>query len=137
MITELKGIHAITLEEVKRETEKDELLQKIIHAVKSNGTLKKDLDMDVYANVISELSVINCLLLRGERFVMPEKLQKKVVDAAHEGHQGITKTLSSRNNTDLTNATQDDATSRRNHGKSCCRFLWAVAQSRIVTVSYL
>ena len=39
MITELKGIHAIMLE-VKRETEKDELLQKVIHAVKSNETLK-------------------------------------------------------------------------------------------------
>ena len=94
MITELKDIHAITLEEVKREREKDELLQKVIHAVKSNGTLKKDLDIDAYANVISELSVINGLLLRGERWVMPEKLQKKVVDAAHEGHQGITKTKS-------------------------------------------
>ena len=71
-----------------------ELLQKVIHAVKSSGTLKKDLDMDAYANVISELSVINGLLLRGERLVMPEKLQKKVVDAAHEGYQGITKTKS-------------------------------------------
>ena len=50
--------------------------------------------MGAYANVISELSVINGLLLRGERLVMPEKLQKKVVDAAHEGHQGITKTKS-------------------------------------------
>ena len=78
MITELKGIDAITLEEVKRETEKDELLQKLIRAAKSNGALKKDLDMDAYANVISELSVINGLLLRGERLVMPEKLQKKL-----------------------------------------------------------
>ena len=94
MINELKGIDAITIEEVKRETEKDELLQKVIHAVKSNGTLKKDLDLDAYANVISELSVINGLLLRGKRLVMPKKKQKKVVDAAQEGHQGITKTKS-------------------------------------------
>ena len=108
MITELKGIHAITLE-VEREMEKDELLQKVIHAVKSNETLKKDLDMDAYANVISELSVINGLLLRGERLVMP----------------------------DLANDFQDDTTTTRNHGKSCCRFLWAVAHRRILTVIYL
>ena len=39
-----------------------------------------------------ELSVINGLLLRGERLVISKKLQQKVDDAAYEGHQGITKT---------------------------------------------
>jgi hypothetical protein len=43
---------------------------------------------------MSELSVIDGVLLRGERLVVPKKLQEKVVEIAHEGHQGITKTKS-------------------------------------------
>ena len=50
--------------------------------------------VQAYASVMSELSVIDGVLLRGERLVVPKKLQEKVVEIAHEGHQGITKTKS-------------------------------------------
>ena len=63
-------------------------------AVKTDEIGAKDPDMKPYTSLISELSVINGLLLRGERLVIPKKLQKKIVDAVHEGHQGITKTKS-------------------------------------------
>jgi hypothetical protein len=46
------------------------------------------------ASVMSALSVIDGVLLRGERLVVPKKLQEKVVEIAHEGYQGITKTKS-------------------------------------------
>ena len=38
-----------------------------------------------------ELTVISdhCLLLKGNRIVIPEKLQRSVLDLAHSGHQGI------------------------------------------------
>lgn len=35
------------------------------------------------------------ILLRGSRLVIPSSLQRKIVDIAHEGHQGIVKTKQS------------------------------------------
>ncbi len=87
-----KNMKAMTLDDVKLETQEDEVLQKIMHAVTTQQTLGKELEVQAYASVMSELSVIDGVLLRGERLVVPRKLQEKVVQIAHEGHQGITKT---------------------------------------------
>lgn len=92
MVTEPKKIKATTLEEVTRETEEVELLKRVMHAVTTKETPGKNPDIQSYTNVMPELYVINGLLLIGERLVIPRNLQQKVVDAAHEGHQGITKT---------------------------------------------
>ena len=45
-----------------------------------------------YKAVRNELSVLGKLVLRGTRLLIPEKLLDRVVDLAHEGHQGLTKT---------------------------------------------
>ena len=45
-----------------------------------------------YKAVRNELSVLGKLVLRGPRLLIPEKLRDRVVDLAHEGHQGLTKT---------------------------------------------
>ncbi len=87
-----KNMKAMTLDDVKLETQEDEVLQKIMHAVTTQQTLGKELEVQAYASVMSELSVIDGVLLRGKRLVVPRKLQEKVVQIAHEGHQGITKT---------------------------------------------
>ena len=42
--------------------------------------------------VRNELSIIGKLVLRGTRLLIPAKLRNRVVDLAHEGHQGLTKT---------------------------------------------
>ena len=95
MVTELEGTEATTLEEVKHETEKvSYCMQKINNAVKTNEPYEKDSHVEAYVSVISEFWVINGLLLRGERLVIPKSLRQRVVDAAHEEHQGITKTKS-------------------------------------------
>lgn len=67
-VTELKKIKATTIE-VRRETEEDELLKRVMHAVTTSTkkTPGKDPDMQSYVSVMAELSVINGLLLRGER----------------------------------------------------------------------
>ena len=39
-----------------------------------------------------ELAVVDGLVLRGDRIVVPNTLQNKIVKIAHEGHLGITKT---------------------------------------------
>lgn len=93
----------ISLEEVKMATKEDKTLQTVMLALldnqwnshrKTNG-----IDLDTFDRlqlVQGELSVAlgNDLLLRGTRLVIPAKLQSKMVDLAHIGHQGMVKTKS-------------------------------------------
>ena len=93
---------AIDLEEVKRETLNDHTLQRVIESIRNNNWHHKDsqdikLDNKVFKSfqtVKDELSVNaeGNLVLRGTRLVMPESLQNRSVDIAHEGHQGMAKT---------------------------------------------
>ena len=49
----------------------------------------------IFANVRDELtSVDGKFVLRGNRIVIPDALQKRVVELVHEGHQGLVKTRS-------------------------------------------
>ena len=43
-------------------------------------------------HVKNELCTYGELLLRGSRLVIPQKLRPRVLELAHEGHQGIVKT---------------------------------------------
>ena len=45
-----------------------------------------------YKAIRSELSILGKLVLRGTRLLIPAKLRDRVVDLAHKGHQGLTKT---------------------------------------------
>ena len=68
----------------------DEILQ-VMRSVKLQEPLGKEAEVQAYASVMSELSVIDGVLLRGERLVVPNKLQENVVEIAHEGHVMKTK----------------------------------------------
>ena len=48
--------------------------------------------MKAYSNVFDELAVVDGLVLRGERIVVPRELRETIVTIAHEGHQGIVRT---------------------------------------------
>ena len=49
-------------------------------------------EMSIYGKLSSELSVTeNGILLRGHRIVIPVTMRHKVVQIAHEGHQGWVK----------------------------------------------
>ena len=41
---------------------------------------------------MNELAVVDGFALRGERIVVPQELQERMVKFAHEGHQGIVRT---------------------------------------------
>ncbi|XP_044163820.1 uncharacterized protein K02A2.6-like [Acropora millepora] len=47
-----------------------------------------------YTCIKNELCTIGKLVMRGDRIVIPNTLRKRVLEAAHEGHQGIVKTKS-------------------------------------------
>ena len=83
---------AISIEEIRQATSKDKVLQKVFQALQSSNWSHKDLQS--YKNIKNELTIADGLLLRGDRIVVPEVLQKQIVDIAHSSHQGIVKTKS-------------------------------------------
>ena len=86
---------SVTLDEVKMETLRDATLQTVAQLIRSgqwhtvNSILLKP-----YHTVKDELTTSDNfdLLLRGNRIVIPEVLQQRVLSLAHGGHQGIIKT---------------------------------------------
>ena len=80
---------AMTLQEIKLETEKDSSLQALIKAIETD--LWTDPEVQEYKKVKDELLVYKGTILRGNRIVVPNTLRNRAVDLAHVGHQGIVK----------------------------------------------
>ena len=83
---------AISMATMQKETREDAQLRKLKEDVLSRKQCRKDLPS--FRGIFSELSCINDLILRGEKIVVPKNLQCDIIGLAHEGHQGIEKTLS-------------------------------------------
>jgi len=85
---------AVLLEELQEATEKE--LQPLIMKIEEGRWNRKDLQdplLAEYYDVRDELSIINGLVYRQERVVVPEELRQKVVKVGHSlGHLGKTKT---------------------------------------------
>ena len=84
---------AISKEEIIVSTGNDRELQKLIKCVEEKSIDHKDADLRKYSNVFNELAVVDGLVLRGERIVVPQTLREAMVTIAHEGHQGIVRTM--------------------------------------------
>ena len=84
---------AIRIEEIQNENVNDNTISKIIQLLE-NGKFptKHDNIPDSFIKIWDELSVSDNLLLKQERLVIPEILQKRIVQLAHEGHLGIMNT---------------------------------------------
>uniref|UniRef100_A0A669DPM2 Gypsy retrotransposon integrase-like protein 1 n=1 Tax=Oreochromis niloticus TaxID=8128 RepID=A0A669DPM2_ORENI len=90
---------AMTLQEIKTETLKDQVLQEVIGHIRNNTwhLTDKSQHADIlksFKHVQSELTVADSsdFILRGTRIVIPPVLQERAIQLAHEGHQGIVKT---------------------------------------------
>ena len=83
---------AVKIADIREAIRKDSVLQKLLKAVEDD-TLKNTSDETLlpYKKVGEELSIVNDLVLRGTRIIVPLELQKKMVKLAHEGHQGLVK----------------------------------------------
>jgi hypothetical protein len=85
---------AVTRQELKEAMAADEELSQVIKDVKA-GRASPDTAASQYGKVYEELTAEDGLLLKGERLVIPPKLQAQVIALSHEGHgQGETKTIS-------------------------------------------
>ena len=92
---------AMTKKEISEATRRDPTLQTVKLAIVTNAWQipKQSAHIDIasfliYKTVRDELSFCDetDILLRGDKIVIPRSLQQKVIDIAHEGHQGLIKT---------------------------------------------
>ena len=80
----------MSLHEIARETNSDKELQKHRAGIRSGAWESVDLS---YKAIKDELSIgAQNFILRGSRIVIPLSLPQKVIDIAHESHQGLSKT---------------------------------------------
>ena len=91
----------MTVAEIEEATKADATLQAVSKAIETGnwyeGSQQSGVDTAVFAaweKLKNELTVgVNPqVVLRGTRVAVPSKLQQRVVNLAHEGHQGVVKT---------------------------------------------
>ncbi|CAC5387482.1 unnamed protein product [Mytilus coruscus] len=75
---------AMTFNMIKDSAHLDKDIKQIL-----NGKISKSNNLFRFRE---ELSVVDGVLLKGSRIVIPDKLRKQTLQLAHEGHQGIVKT---------------------------------------------
>ncbi|XP_035914863.1 uncharacterized protein K02A2.6-like [Anopheles stephensi] len=80
------GPVAIKLEEIKQATNSDATLKEVSKAIETNTWPSHLFAFQAFAK---ELGVINGVVVRNDRIVLPEKLRKRALDIAHRGHPGI------------------------------------------------
>jgi hypothetical protein len=83
--------------ELQRETAQDDSLQAVISVLNSREgwpSARSQVDPRVrpYFDFHEEISLIDGILYKGERVVVPEKMRKSALDMLHSSHQGIVKT---------------------------------------------
>jgi len=79
------------LERIKSMTARDPLLQQTATYIVEGWPESVSLPMVPYEQVRAELSTTDGLILRGNRIVVPQILQREMIERIHEGHQGKAK----------------------------------------------
>ena len=82
---------AMSQAEIVDATREDPTLQRLEGCLRS-GKWPSMPELRLFYPIRSELSVINGLVLRGRRIVIPVQLRQRTLQLAHEGHQGIVRT---------------------------------------------
>ena len=88
---------AMKIEDVKRATDADDMMQSVISLCRNGRWFEihkyGDPMMREFYNVRKQLTIADDnILLRGRNVVIPASLRNQVVALSHEGHQGIVKT---------------------------------------------
>ena len=86
-----KSIPTKTLQE---ETKKDKVLQCIVQFLLDGNFDRNNIALKPFFANRYCFSYVNNLLLYNNRIVIPKSLRNKTITLAHEGHQGMTKTVS-------------------------------------------
>ena len=84
---EVLGVRLLTLQQVAQETALDDELAKVRGAVESGVWSEVASD---FVKVKESLSIVDGVLLYGDRVVVPKGLRQEVLGTLHAGHQGET-----------------------------------------------
>jgi len=79
----------VTAEQVKRATANDTILSRVLQFTKNGWPAAVDKSLQAYFNKRQEITVEGGCLLWGIRVIVPEKLQKRILDELHMDHLGI------------------------------------------------
>lgn len=67
-------------------------MQSLVRAIANRKGFFLEATLKPYEMVKEELCVVDGLVLRADRVVIPLKLRKRAIEIAHRSHQGIVKT---------------------------------------------
>ena len=90
-VTETSLPITLTLDELQQECETDKTLCKVRQCIQGNKWEKSDV-LKPYRQIKNELTVKDSIILKGNKIIIPTSLQDRVLNLAHESHQGIVKT---------------------------------------------
>ena len=79
----------VTAQQVQKATAKDVILSRVFQYTKNGWPAVVDDSLQVYFNKRQEITLEGGCLLWGIRVIVPEKLQKKVLEELHMDHLGI------------------------------------------------
>lgn len=85
-VTELTP-RALVLADIRRELQSDPDLQMLREELLTNRTPSNK----VFSHIKDELGIVDDILIRGSRIIMPAGLRERTLQNAHEGHPGIVK----------------------------------------------
>lgn len=85
--TLMSSTSALTLSEIKKETELDEEMKALIHSSKTGEWTK---ELQRYQAFEQEIHVTDGFILRGTRIILPKSLRLRAIKIAHIGHPGAT-----------------------------------------------
>ena len=84
--------NAVTLDKIRECNSRCPQVQELMIALKQGYVNKSQLKLQPFKKILEEMSVENGIVLRGEKVVIPEELQKEIIQIAHETHVGRLKT---------------------------------------------
>lgn len=76
---------SISLIEIQKETLNDSELSKVLEALETGNWGKVN---ETYTNIQHQICEYEGLVLRGERIIIPKRLQEQIIALSHEGHPG-------------------------------------------------
>lgn len=94
MIVTSLPVTADRTEQIRRETNADETMKELKHTVQTGWPKnKKDCPTKIqdYWNCRAELTVVDDIVMKGSKFVIPLSLRKQMLQKIHEGHLGEVK----------------------------------------------
>ena len=86
----------LTITQIQAETANDPIMQQLIKYISEGWPARQQnviQQLQSYHTFKEEMSVIDGLIFKGERIVIPNALQAKALQAIHRSHTGIQKTL--------------------------------------------